>query len=128
MNPEIINLLKAYEKALNTSDTQAAMALYGSDPIFMPEFSVALIGRDAVKAGYDKVFQTITLNVVFTIHEVVEVGDWAYARTSSAGETRIHASGKMVKEGNNELFIFRQEKGQWKIHRYLFATTNPAAA
>jgi ketosteroid isomerase-like protein len=128
MNQEIINLLKAYEKALNTSDTQAAMALYGSDPIFMPEFSVALIGRDTVKAGYDKVFEAITLNVVFTIHEIVEAGDWAYARTSSAGETRIHASAKMVKEGNNELFIFRKEKGQWKIHRYLFATTNPASA
>jgi uncharacterized protein (TIGR02246 family) len=128
MNPEIINLLKAYEKALNTSDTQAAMALYGSDPIFIPEFSTALIGRDAVKAGYDKVFDTITLNVVFTIHEIVEIADLAYGRTSSAGQTRIHASGKMVKEGNNELFIFRKENGQWKIHRYLFAATNPPAA
>ena len=128
MNLEIINLLKAYEKALNTSDTQAAMALYGSDPIFMPEFSVALIGRDAVEAGYDKVFNTITLNVVFTIHEIVEIGDLAYGRTSSAGQTRIHASDKMVREGNNELFIFRKENGQWKIHRYLFATTNPPAA
>ena len=128
MNQEITNLLEAYEKALNTSDTQAALALYGSDPVFMPQFSAALSGRDAVRAAYDKVFQTITLNVVFTIHEIVELGDLAYGRTSSAGQTKIHATNKLLKEGNNELFIFRKEQGQWKIHRYLFASTNPPAA
>ena len=127
MNQEITNILKAYEKALNTSDTRAALALYGSGPVFMPQFSVALSGRDAVRAAYDKIFQTITLNVIFTIHEIVEMGDLAYVRTSSAGETKIHATNKMVRESNNELFIFRKEQGQWKIHRYLFASTNPPA-
>jgi len=33
----------------------------------------------------------------------------------------------MSKEANNELFIFRKEQGKWKIHRYLFATSNPPA-
>jgi hypothetical protein len=28
----------------------------------------------------------------------------------------------------NELFIFRREQGQWKIHRYMFAAANPPAA
>ena len=65
-------------------------------------------------------------NVVFTIHEIVSMsGDLAYARTTSAGQTVILAAHKTVKEANNELFIFRKEAGQWKIHRYLFATTNP---
>jgi uncharacterized protein (TIGR02246 family) len=127
MNQEIINVLKAYEKALNTSDTQAALALYGSDPVFMPQYSTELSGRDAVRTAYHKIFQTITLNVVFTIHEIVEMDDLGYGRTSSAGQTRIHATNKMVKEGNNELFIFRKEQGKWKIHRYLFASTNPPA-
>jgi len=27
-------------------------------------------------------------------------------------------------EANNELFIFRKEDGEWKIHRYLFASFN----
>jgi uncharacterized protein (TIGR02246 family) len=127
MNQEIVNLLQAYEKALNTSDTNAALALYGNDPIFLPQYSEAVTGRDAVRSAYDKIFQNITLDVVFTIHEIVEMGDLAYGRTSSAGQTKIHAANKMVKEGNNELFIFRKEEGHWKIHRYLFASTNPPA-
>jgi hypothetical protein len=32
----------------------------------------------------------------------------------------------MVREGNNELFIFRKEQGNWKIHRYLFALLESA--
>ena len=126
MNQDIVNAIKAYEKSLNTSDTEAALALYGEDPVFMPEFSTALSGRDAVKAGYDHVFGAIKLNVSFTIHEIVEMGDLAYVRTTSAGRTEILAAKATVREANNELFIFRKEKGTWKIHRYLFASSAPS--
>jgi ketosteroid isomerase-like protein len=127
MNQEITNLLKAYEKALNTSDTNAAMALYGSEPIFMAQNAPAFVGRDAVQRSYQHIFETIKLNVVFTIHEIVEMGDLAYARTTSAGQQEVLAAHTKSKEANNELFIFRREEGQWKIHRYLFATSNPPA-
>ena len=127
MNQEITNLLKAYEKALNTSDTNAAMALYGSEPIFMAQNAPAFVGRDAVQRSYQRIFETIKLNVVFTIHEIVEMGDLAYARTTSAGQQEVLAAHTKSKEANNELFIFRREEGQWKIHRYLFATSNPPA-
>ncbi|MBV9874812.1 MAG: SgcJ/EcaC family oxidoreductase [Verrucomicrobia bacterium] len=128
MNQDIVNVIQAYETALNASDTEAAIALYGEDPIFMPQYSAALNGRDAVRLGYDHVFNTLKLNVTFTVHEVVEMGDLAYVRTTSAGKTEILAKKTIVKEGNNELFIFRKEQGHWKIHRYLFASTNPPAA
>ena len=129
MNQEITNLLKAYEKALNTSDAKAALALYGSDPIVMPQSMPAFIGREAVQATYEGFFKVLKLNVVFTIHEIVDMGgDLAYGRTTSAGEQEILAGHKMSKEANNELFIFRKEQGKWKIHRYLFATSNPPAA
>jgi ketosteroid isomerase-like protein len=91
----------------------------------MAQNAPAFVGRDAVLAGYNRVFETLKLNVRFEIHEVQEAGDWAWARTSSAGRTRILASGVEVTEGNNELFVFRRENGEWKIHRYLFATSRP---
>ena len=49
MNQDIVNVIKAYEKSLNTSDTQAALALYGDDPVFMPEFSPALAVEKRLK-------------------------------------------------------------------------------
>jgi uncharacterized protein (TIGR02246 family) len=125
MNQEITNLLRAYEKALNTSDTKAAIALYGSDPVFMAQNAPPFIGRDAVQVCYQHIFEAPKLNVVFNIYEIVEMGDLAYGRTTSAGQQEVLAAHTTSKEANNELFIFRKEEGHWKIHRYLFATSNP---
>jgi len=123
----IQSVLRSYEAALNSNAVDTILDLYGSEPVFMPQHAPALVGREAVRAGYEQVFATIKLDVRFEIHEVEEAGDYAWARTSSAGRTRILAAGAEVAEGNNELFIFRRENGTWKIHRYLFSTTQPRA-
>lgn len=124
----IETILKSYETALNANDIEAILSLYGGDPVFMPQHAPALVGRDAVRAGYKQVFDTIKLTIRFDIHEVQEAGDWAWARTSSAGRTRILSNGAETAEGNNELFVFRREQGAWKIHRYLFSTNQPPRA
>ena len=100
MNQEITDLLKAYEKALNTSDAAAALTLYGSEPIFMAQNAPAFVGRDAVQASYEFIFKTLKLNVVFTVHEIVPMGeDLAYGRTTSAGEQEILATHQNVPGG-----------------------------
>lgn len=126
MNTNTIqSVLEGYERALNGNDIETILGLFGSEPVFMPQHAPALIGREAVRGGYEQVFNTIKLSIQFDIHEVQEAGDWAWARTSSAGRARILAAGIEVQEGNNELFVFRRENSVWKIHRYLFATNQP---
>ena len=120
-------LINTYEKALNNNDIDAIMRLYGSEPVFMPQHAPALVGRDAVRKGYEHVFNTLKLDIRFEIYETEILGDKAWARTSSAGKTKILAAGAEVQEGNNELFVFCKERDEWKIHRYLFATNQPRA-
>ena len=122
---DIQAILKTYETALNGNDIETILGLYSDTPIFMPQHAPALVGRDAVRAGYAHVFDSIKLSVRFDVHEVQEAGEWAWARTSSAGRTRILSNGTEIAEGNNELFVFRRESGSWKIHRYLFSTDRP---
>jgi ketosteroid isomerase-like protein len=95
--------------------------------VFMPPYSQSAIGSTALRRAYDAVFKTIMLNVKFTIAEIVELGPgWAFARTNSAGTTTDHATGRKSAEGNQELFILRQDDdGAWKIARYSFSSTNP---
>jgi uncharacterized protein (TIGR02246 family) len=120
-------LLAKYNEALNASSTEAVMPLYAEDGVFMPPYSQSAIGSAAVGKAYDAVFKAITLNVKFTIAEIVELGPgWAFARTNSAGMTTDHATGKKSAEGNQELFIFKKDDdGAWKIARYSFSSTNP---
>lgn len=80
-NPHDIDpILKTYETALNGNDIETILGLYGDTPVFMPQHAPALVGRDAVRAGYARVFDTIKLNVRFDVHEVQEAGEWAWAR------------------------------------------------
>ncbi len=123
----IQSVLRSYETALNANDIDTILSLYGGEPVFMPQHARALVGRGAVRAGYEHMFATIKLDVRFEIHEIEEAGEWAWARTSSSGRTKILAASVEVTEGNNELFVFRRENGAWKIHRYLFATNQPRA-
>lgn len=123
---ESINkLLQTYEKALNTSDVAAVVPLYAQDGVFMPQHAPAQVGITAVEAAYHHVFQQLKLDVAFTIHEIEIAGDFAYARTSSKGKQTLLEPNLVTDEYNNELFVFRQENGAWKIARYLFATANP---
>lgn len=123
----IQTVLQRYESALNNNDIDTILDLYGRAPVFMPQHAPALVGRSAVRAGYEQVFASIKLAIRFDVHEIEEAGDWAWARTSSAGRTTILSAGIEVNEGNNELFVFRREDGEWKIHRYLFSTNQPRA-
>ncbi len=120
-------LLAKYNEALNASSTEAVMPLYAEDGVFMPPYSQSAVGSAAVRKAYDAVFKAITLNVKFTIAEIVELGPgWALSRTNSAGTTTDHATGKKSAEGNQELFIFKKaDDGAWKIARYSFSSTNP---
>lgn len=125
---EITRVLKEYEKALNTGDATLALSLYGSEPIVMPQGAPAFLGRDEVQEAYHTFFTLLKFNVSFQIHELVGMGgDLAYARTTFAGRQEVLATHQESAEANNELFIFRREDGHWKIHRYLFATSNPPA-
>jgi uncharacterized protein (TIGR02246 family) len=123
----VTTLLAKYNEALNASSTEAVMPLYAEDGVFMPPYSQSAIGSAAVRKAYDAVFRAITLNVKFTIAEIVELGPgWAFARTNSAGTTTDHATGRKSAEGNQELFIFRKDQDvSWKIARYSFSPTNP---
>jgi uncharacterized protein (TIGR02246 family) len=123
----ITALLANYNDALNASSTEAVMPLYAEDGVFMPPYSPSAVGVQAVRKAYDAVFEAITLNVKFTIAEIVELGpDWAFARTNSAGTTTDHATGTKSSEGNQELFIFKKDSdGAWKIARYSFSPTSP---
>ena len=120
-------LLAKYNEALNASSTDAVLPLYAEDGVFMPPYSQSAVGAAAVRKAYDAVFKAITLDVKFTIAEIVELApDWAFARTNSAGATTDHATGRKSSEGNQELFIFRKDQdGAWKIARYSFSPTNP---
>ncbi|MBE7157385.1 MAG: nuclear transport factor 2 family protein [Rhodospirillales bacterium] len=122
MTEEVTAVLRDYEKAVNTGDAKLAFSLCSREPVVMAQGAPAMVGSEAVRGLYEGLFKTLRLQITFQIHEIVSMGgNLAYVRTTSSGTQEILAEHRVLKEGNNELFIFRREDGRWKIHRYLFA-------
>ena len=125
---KIETVLSTYEKALNASDADTVMTLYADDGVFMPQHSAPSVGKSAVRAAYDGVFEAITLQVEFTVDEILQISPkWAFVRTRSEGSMTVKATGINGRpKANQELFVFqKQEDGNWKIARYIFSTTKP---
>ena len=118
---QIRDLLETYERSLNTSDAELAASQYTADGVFMPTTLPTVTGADMTK-GYGQIFETIRLNVAFTIDElVVTSADTAYALTRSKGTVAMLATNDQTAEANRELFLFeRTDADGWKISRYMF--------
>jgi uncharacterized protein (TIGR02246 family) len=123
----IRRVMSSYEEALNASNTASVLPLYTEDGVFMSPYNQSAVGKAAVRKAYDAVFEAITLNVKFTIAELVLMSpEWAFVRTNSAGTNKVNRTGAVSPEGNQELFIFNKgADGKWRIARYSFSSTNP---
>ncbi|WP_347900731.1 SgcJ/EcaC family oxidoreductase [Pseudomonas purpurea] len=128
VNAAITEQLNRYQAALNTCDLERVMSMYTDDAVFMPQNSLPAVGRSAVQAAYRRVFDTIKLDVRFTIDEIRLLSpDWAFARTRSNGTvTMLNSNQPARPEGNQEMFVLHREAdGQWRFARYIFSTTQP---
>jgi uncharacterized protein (TIGR02246 family) len=117
---QIRMLLANYETSLNAGDAGRIEQLYTADGAFMPAGFPTASGRPAVRGAYDAVFKNIRIAIHFTVDELKVKGDFAYARTHSAGTSTVVATGATGPEQNRELFIFARTPNGWKIARYLF--------
>ncbi len=119
--------LKAYEIALNDSNTDAVVAIYAQDGVFMPSEAPSAQGGEQIRAAYNHVFSNIKLDIAFSIDEIVPQDDFAFARTLSKGNVTVLAQGVTVPEENRELFVLKKTDGDWKIARYMFNKMSPPA-
>jgi uncharacterized protein (TIGR02246 family) len=124
----IKGVLASYEAALNTSDTEAVMPLYTDDAVLMPQATPTVMGSKAVEQFYVGTFAAVKINLKFEIAEVQVVSnEWAFLRSTSSGTMKVLATGVESPAQTQELFILHKQSGQWKLARYSFSSTQPAA-
>lgn len=85
---QIAELLATYEQALNTGDAASAASLYAADGVFYP-YHVPTASGAEILGSYTQIFNTIRLDIAFTIHEIVVDGDTAFATTESKGQVTV---------------------------------------
>ena len=124
----VVDVIKQFEGALNASSLSAVLPLYAPEGVLMQPGGAASAGTNALRIAYNTLFAAGFRQLTFTIVEVHQVSaDWAFARTTAIEVHTVHATGGSGPEANQALFIFQRIAGDWKIARYCFCATNPAA-
>jgi ketosteroid isomerase-like protein len=78
-----------------------------------------MIGSQQIKGLFENLFKKMSVNVQYTVDEVIINGDYAFVRTNSKGNNVVRASGENVPVDNKELFVVNTDNGEWKITHYI---------
>ncbi len=113
---------QTFMTTFSRGDAAGIAALYTEDGQFLPPNSDFVTGKQAIQATFqaimDRGIKTIKLETV----EVEGYGDTA----SEVGRYTLEGEGGQVLDQGKFIVIWKQEAGQWKLHRDIINTSMPA--
>jgi len=119
-------LMDRYAEALRSNNLEAIVSLFTADGVYIrPDFE-PVIGHDALRAAYRHVFETLAVRVAFDIREVEIAGDMAWLRSTSSGTVKELKTGFETRDAYNQIVVFKQARGIWRIRNYIYAPANAA--
>lgn len=113
-------------EATNSGDIEAWLAVYTEDTVVMPPNEPVVVGRDAVRAWAQQMFDQLDMEDTVSIQEIQVAGDWAFMRATYNFRTTPKAGGESMEVTGKYLAIFsRQPDGSWRLARLVWNTDNP---
>jgi len=106
----------------NRGDAAGVAALYTENGQFLPPNSDPVVGRQAIQATFQGLMGMGVKSVKLETDEVEGYGDTA----SEVGRYTLEGEGGQVLDQGKFLVIWKQEAGQWRLHRDMINTSLPA--
>ena len=101
-------------------DADSLLALYGDDPVLMPQDQPAVIGKEAIRSLYQSVLKEFDFKSEGMLMEVEASGDWGYFWSAYTLTATPKAGGTPMKSAGKSVFIVKREPGgPWKIARVI---------
>jgi uncharacterized protein (TIGR02246 family) len=113
---------KRWAQALARGDAASIAALYTPSAQVLPANGNVVYGQPAIEkfwqGAIDSGFKAVTLTTL----EVEACGDTAY----EVGKYSVPGEGGKVLDTGDYIVIWKNDKGQWKLHRDTWTTNAPA--
>jgi uncharacterized protein (TIGR02246 family) len=116
-------IVAANERFMATwGDAAGIAALYTESGQLLPPNSDFVVGRQALQAFFQGLMNMGIKAVKIETAEVEGYGDTAF----EVGRYTLEGEGGQVFDQGKYIVIWKQEAGQWKLHRDIFASSLPA--
>lgn len=119
----------AWDKAWNAGNAEAAASgLYTAGAMRMDPNQPSIVGKDAIRASLQKIFDQYTIEGRDVAEDVRVSGDLAVARGTYEGKSSLKAGGYSVQEKGKWVTAFqRQPDGSWKSFWDIYSSDIPVA-
>ena len=107
--------------AYGRGDAAGVAALYTEAGQLLPPNAGPIKGRDAIQAFWQSVMEGVA-SVKIETHEVEGHGDTAI----EVSKYKLYAKDGQELDAGKFIVIWKQEGGQWKLHRDIFNSSKPA--
>jgi uncharacterized protein (TIGR02246 family) len=115
-----------YVRAYNTRNFASLARLYTEDAVRMPDNMPAVTGKEAIMAGYQKVFEDYATAVINqTADEIAVSGDWAHVRGAYHWSGTPQAGGQPVETRGKWLAVYQRQPDGWKLSRTSWNSDQP---
>lgn len=113
-------------QAVRDGDVATYIELFTEDGIYLWPGAPAIVGRDSLRAWFEKRFSEYSTELEKTIEEIEILGDWAFERGSEVSNIRNRSTDEVQVVRGKFINIFRkQSDGSWKIARRIRNLDHP---
>jgi ketosteroid isomerase-like protein len=114
---------KKFAEAVGRGDAAALAALYTKDAMVFPPNADITRGQEAIKGLWQSVIGSGIRGITLTTLEVESFGGTA----NEVGKYSLKGEGDKELDSGKYIVVWKRENGQWKLHRDIFNTSNPAS-
>ncbi len=110
------------ESAFGQGDSEGVSGLYTEDGMLLPTGSDPVTGKAAIQAFWQGAMDMGIKGLGLEIVELEDHGTTAI----EVGNYILNSEGEEVIDRGKYVVIWKQEDGQWKLHRDIWNTNTPA--
>ena len=114
--------IEQFMAAFSRGDAAGAAAVYTADAQVLAPNSDVITGQQAIQTFWQRAMDMGVKAVKLATVEVVGDGHTAY----EVGQFTLQGAEGQVLDAGKYVVIWRQEAGQWKLHRDIWNTSRPA--
>jgi uncharacterized protein (TIGR02246 family) len=113
---------ESFMAAFSKGDAAGLAALYTTTGQILPPNGDFVTGKEAVQTFWQALFDMGIKEAKLEIVEVEGYGDTAV----EVSKFTLQGEGSQVLDEGKYIVIWKQEEGQWKLHRDIFNSSRPA--
>ncbi|HJQ97446.1 MAG TPA: nuclear transport factor 2 family protein [Candidatus Polarisedimenticolaceae bacterium] len=104
----------------NHGDLERVLSSYTKDAVLMPPGEGAIVGLDAIRPRYEKLFAGATLQIELRVDEAHAEGAVGYVRGRNGGRVTPKAGGQPLVLDDAFLMLLRCDAGTWRISHIIW--------